>query len=491
MTSAPPNITSDESALSNLPPLAKSPTVCKAFAGILGELSRSQATISGARAADPAKATSYDDWMKRNTQVRGRATMYPFVGSGFGRGALVELADGSVKWDMISSIGVNMFGHSDPRMVEAALQSALSDVCMQGHLQHNSDALAVSELLIAEASKTSRLRHCFVTNSGCMANETALKICQQKTKSAPRVIAFNDCFMGRSTTMSQIGDAPAYRQGLVQNVLVDYIPFYDPQLGSLSTDAAVAQLKQLIARFPNQHSCFAMEVVQGEGGFNVAPRAFLEALMSICRDASIPIWIDEIQTFGRTERMFAFEALGLGEYVDLVTVGKLSQICACLFSEAFNPAPGLIAGTFMSSTSAFHVGRRTLEILRSGDYYGANGRIAKLHHAFRACVESLAKRRPEYFPPIVDAKGRASNEIVGGIGGMMRFTPLGGSKDALNALLKILFEEGVIALTCGHGPYHIRLLPPFGVMEPSQFEPVFEIIERSLARVVAQQPKKA
>ena len=64
----------------------------------------------------------------------------------------------------------------------------------------------------------------------------------------------------------------------------------------------------------------------------------------------------------------------------------------------------------------------------------------------------------------------------------MRLTPLGGKKDQLNALLQLLFEEGVIALTCGHGPYHLRLLPPIGVMEPAQFKPVFEVIERALGR---------
>ncbi len=482
MTVAPPNLASAVPALEHLPLLARLPAVRRAIDEILSELRRTQASMTGIRGADPSKSESYVAWLKRNGELRGRPTMYPYIGAGFGNGALVQLADESVKWDMISSIGVNMFGHSDPRMVEAALESALSDVCMQGNLQHNADVLAVSEILVAEAGRTSRLRHCFVTNSGCMANENALKICQQKTKSAPRVIALRDCFMGRSTTMSQIGDTPAYRQGLVQNILVDYMPFYDPMLGARSTELAVAKLRELIERYPKQHSCFVMEVVQGEGGFNLAPREFLESLMRVCREASIPVWVDEVQTFGRTEEMFAFQASGLGEYVDVVTIGKLSQVCACLFAEDFNPGPGLIAGTFSSSTSAFHVGRRALEILRDGDYYGPNGRIARLHQAFRTAATDLIARRPEFFPPVIDGQGRTFGETMGGIGGMMRLTPLGGKKDQLNALLQLLFEEGVIALTCGHGPYHLRLLPPIGVMEPAQFKPVFEVIERALGR---------
>jgi len=486
MTSAPtqPAATAvNVGALDATPPLMQVPAVRAAVDVILAELRRLQGGITGVRAADPARASAAAAWLQRHNALRGRPTMYPYIGAGIGNGALVQLADGSVKWDMISGIGVHMFGHSDARMVEAAVIGALSDICMGGHLQPNADVLAVADILQTEAARTSALRHCFITNSGCMANENALKVCQQKTGGAPRIIAFADCFMGRSTTMSQIGDTAGYRQGLVQNILVDYMPYYDETLGARSTEIAVWHLKQLVARYPKQHACFVMELVQGEGGFRVAPRSYLEALMRICRENGIPVWADEVQSFGRTECMFAFETLGLGEYIDVATVGKLSQVCACLFREEFNPQPGLLAGTFSSSTSAFHVGRRALETLRDGGYYGPSGRIAALHRAFRERAEDLVRRRPEFFPPVLDSFGRPQPSHVGGTGGMMRLSPLGGSKERLNALLKAMFDEGVIALTCGHGPYHLRLLPPIGVMEPAQFGPVFEIIERALAKV--------
>ncbi|MBM4008392.1 MAG: aminotransferase class III-fold pyridoxal phosphate-dependent enzyme [Planctomycetes bacterium] len=486
MTSAPPQnaaMAATGGALDATPPLMRVPAVRAAVDAILVELRRFQDGITDVRPADPARASAAAAWLQRHNALRGRPTMYPYIGAGIGNGALVQLADGSVKWDMISGIGVHMFGHSDARMVEAAVVGALSDICMGGHLQPNADVLAVADILQTEAARTSALRHCFITNSGCMANENALKVCQQKTGSAPRIIAFADCFMGRSTTMSQIGDTAGYRQGLVQNILVDYMPYYDESLGARSTEIAVWHLKQLVARYPKQHACFVMELVQGEGGFRVAPRSYLEALMRICRESGIPVWADEVQSFGRTECMFAFETLGLGEYIDVATVGKLSQVCACLFREEFNPQPGLLAGTFSSSTSAFHVGRRALETLRDGGYYGPNGRIAALHRAFRERAEDLVRRRPEFFPPVLDSFGRPQPSHVGGTGGMMRLSPLGGSKERLNSLLKAMFDEGVIALTCGHGPYHLRLLPPIGVMEPAQFGPVFEIVERALGKV--------
>lgn len=455
----------------------------EAVAAAMKEWRQAQSSLVGARPARADRREAFACWLDRNAKIRGRAGFYPYVGSGVGRGPLVELLDGSVKWDMICGIGVHLFGHGDPELVEVAMRASLSDLLMQGNLQFNGDSIEFAEVLAAEGSRASRLRHCFVSNSGCMVNEAALKLCQQKTGGAPRILAFANCFMGRSTTMSQIGDTAGYRQGLVQNILVDYMPFYDETLGARSTEIAVWHLKQLVARYPKQHACFVMELVQGEGGFRVAPRSYFEALMRICRESGIPVWADEVQSFGRTECMFAFETLGLGEYIDVATVGKLSQVCACLFREEFNPQPGLLAGTFSASASAFHVGRRALETLRDGGYYGPSGRIAALHRAFRERAEDLVRRRPEFFPPVLDSFGRPQLSHVGGTGGMMRLSPLGGSKERLNVLLKAMFDEGVIALTCGHDPYHLRLLPPIGVMEPAQFTPVFEIIERALGKV--------
>lgn len=462
---------------------ASHPAVHAAIADVVRELKAAQASIVGARPPRGELKESLDSWLARFAAGRGRPALYPYVGSGIGNGPLVELADGSVKWDLINGIGVHMFGHSDPGMVEAALRASLADVCMQGNLQFNADSIEFAEFLVAEASRSSRLARCFVTNSGAMANEQALKVCQQKTGAAPRVIAFQDCFMGRSTTMAQIGDGPAYRQGVPLNTLVDYMPFYDPDLGQRSIDMAVWHLRQCIQRYPKQHSCFVMELVQGEGGFNAAPREFFLPLMRICREHGIPVWDDEVQTFGRTTSMFAFEDLGLGEHIDVVTIGKMSQACAVLYTDEMNPKPGLLSGTFQASGSAFAVGLAALRRLKEGGYYGPDGRIARLQKAWREHADAFVARHPEWFPPVRTSLGTPMTRLVAGTGGMMRLTPFGGDKDRIMKLLNRLFADGVIAFYCGHDPYHLRLLPPVGVMRPEHFGPVFEIFERSFAEV--------
>lgn len=480
------NITTTQSAeLTAAATLASSPAVAEAIDALVREVVDAQSNLTAARPPRKELAESYKSYLDRIAETRGKPALYPYVGSGIGNGPLVELADGSVKWDMINGIGVHAFGHSDPDLIATAVRAAIGDTVQQGNLQFNLDSLELGELLVKEASRSSRVRHCFLTNSGCMANESALKLCYQKTGGS-RVIAFNDCFMGRSVTMSQIGDNAAGRVGIPLSTLVDYIPFYDAEMpggGTESIERAVRQLQHLIARYPGQIACFVMELVQGEGGFNTAPREFFEPLMKICREHNIAVWADEVQTFGRTSTMFCFEQLELGEYIDVVTLGKMSQVCACLYTADYNPKPGLLSGTFIGGSVELQVGKRILERLRDGGHYGPHGLNARLHDSFRQHAKHLIEKHKNWFPPIPGPTGLTrSNGFVGGVGGMMRLTPFAGDKPMIMKVLNALFAEGVIAFYCGHGPYHIRFLPPVGVMKPEQFKDVFEIVERALAK---------
>lgn len=160
------------------------------------------------------------------------------------------------------------------------------------------------------------------------------------------------------------------------------MPFYDPHMGPRSIDMAVYHLEQYIHRYPGQHACSSWNLCRARGGFNTAPRRFFVALMNVCKANGIPVWDDEVQTFGRTESMYCFERLGLAEYIDVLTLGKMSQACTCLMTADMNPKPGLLSGTFTASSSSFAVGRAVLETMRDGGYYGHDGRIAKLHRAF-------------------------------------------------------------------------------------------------------------
>ena len=468
--------------------LATDPAVEAAVEAIVARVAEHSRTITDARPPMAGASASFEDLVRRAEAVKGRPLLYRYIGSGIGNGALVELADGSVKWDMICGIGVHAFGHSHPELIRAQALASVEDVAKSGNLMTNFAAYRFGEKLLELAQRNSRLSEVFITTSGAMANESALKVCYQKNHPAGRVLAFKNCFMGRSVTMAQIGDSHAGREGIPLTTQVDYMPFWNEQavdeVGGTKRfiDHCVWRLNQTIERYPNQHACFIFELVQGEGGFNTAPREFFVALMDVCRAKGIAIWDDEIQSFGRTRRMFAYETYDLGDYVDVFCVGKMTQACATMWTPEYKPRPGLLSGTFTGAGTDFAVGTRILEMLDGGadgqPYYGDDGLIARHHAAFRERARALIERHPAWFPPALFTK-----ELVGGEGGMMRFTPFGGDKAKVMAACKACFEEGVILFWCGHGPYHVRMLPPIGVMKLEDWPRVFAVVERALARV--------
>lgn len=288
---------------------------------------------------------------------RGRDLVFPFISSGLGRGPFVELVDGSVKYDLITGIGIHFFGHSHPELMRESLIATASDI-YQGNLQ---PGFEVTELLRAMLSRvqSSRLRHGWVTTCGTMANEIALKIIRQKKFPAHHVIAFEHCFAGRSTTMQEITDSPKYREGQPVHGEVHYIPFYQPRLGlRQSIHDTLERLRATVKRYPGQIAALMMEPVQGEGGFHFAPREYYVEIFEEAKKFGIAIWLDEIQSFGRTGQLFAFQTFGLDAYVDVVTAAKMLHASVVLYSEEFNPRPGLVAGTFTGTSASLRVAQR-------------------------------------------------------------------------------------------------------------------------------------
>ncbi len=202
--------------------------------------------------------------------------------------------------------------------------------------------------------------------------------------------------------------------------------------------------------------------------------------MDVCKENNIAVWADEVQTFGRTGEMFAYETLDLGDYIDVCTIGKLSQVCAALFTEEFAPKPGLLSGTFLGGSVPLNVGRRMIERLRTDSLYGKSGLIAHHRKLFEDHAAKLIAKHPNWFPDVPGATGH-----TGGMGGMMRLTPFGGAKDKINSLCTTAFHDGLILLPCGHDPYHIRMLPPIPALKDEHWARVFEILEGAMHTVAS------
>jgi len=444
--------------------LLQDPRIAKAKQLLIDAVRDHQQAITSVRPPKEELKVSYHKLLEQFTQARGGKLWYPYLGSGIGKGALVELLDGSVKYDFISGIGPHYWGHSNLELVASSVDAAISDTVMQGNLQQNGDTVELCQLL----THVSGLAHCFLTTSGVMANENALKLAFQKKFPANRVLAFSHCFAGRTLATSQITDKPGFREGLPPTLQVDYVPFYDPKRPEESTREAVRALLEHTNRYPKAHAVMIFELVQGEGGFNVGTRAFFKTLMELCRSLGIAVFADEVQTFGRLPKLFGYQYFELDEYVDLSAIGKLSQVCATLFTDAFKPRAGLLSQTFTGSTSAIRAALVMIRSLVNDHYFGKEGKIEKIHHHFVKHLQRMAGQHPGLI------------EGPFGIGAMVAFTPYGGDGDKVNHLMRVLFDAGIIGFVAGSHPTRVRFLLPAGAVTAEDIDAAAEILERVL-----------
>jgi len=444
---------------------AKDETVIECKERLISRLMEYQSALTGIRPPDPELEQSYDKAVKEFGDLRGGELFYRYLGTGLGNGALVELADGSVKYDFISGIGVHHFGHGNMNVVRAVMDAALSDLVMQGNLQQNALAFEVVKLMLQAAnSKGADFSHCFLTSSGAMANENALKLFFHKKPSADRILAFEGCFAGRTLVMSQITDKASYREGLPDTIAVDYVPFYDWKKPDEALPRSLEQLDKIVKRYPGRHACMIFELVQGEGGFYPGTTDFFRPLMEFLKDHDIPIIIDEIQTFSRTTQPFAFQHFGLDKFPDIVTVGKVTQVCATIFKAEYKPKAGLISQTFTSGSAALAAASTILKSLMDPRFWGPEGHVNRVSSHFVNRLQEIAKRIP----------GAVSGPY--GLGGMIAFTPFGGSVETVKAILMDLFEAGVIAFSAGSDPTRIRFLPPLGAVDVGDVDKVCDIL---------------
>ena len=410
---------------------------------------------------------AYERALRDLARVRGRPLFYPAISGVSGHGARVRLADGTTKLDFIGGIGVYGFGHADADLLETAVTAAAGNAVFQGHLLPGPEYLRVSRALLRHTGP--RVRHAWLSLSGTMANENALKLIYQKHTPADRVVVFERGFSGRSLAMAELTDKPAYREGLPLRGCALFVPFFDPEDPD-STAHTLAALDSHLARYPGRIATMLFEIVQGEAGIATAPREFFAALMGRCREAGIAVWVDEVQTFARTGELFAYRTLGLDEYVDVVTAGKMLQGSAVLFTKAYNPKPGLIAGTYAGSTVGMAVGARVIERLESEGYLGPEGRVAVLEGRVHRRIDSLRKRMPRAIGPHT------------GIGAMHAFVPFDGSAGVVAAVLHAAYEEGLLVFSAGERPGRVRMLLPLNTTD-EELEAAFTILEKALRRV--------
>jgi 4-aminobutyrate aminotransferase len=200
-------------------------------------------------------------------------------------------------------------GHRHPKVVAAIKRQVDSFL-------HTSFGIAQYEVYVALAERLNKLapgatkKKTALFNSGAEAVENAVKFARRIT-GRPGIIAFEGAFHGRTLLATTLtGKAKPYKQGFGPLVpAVHHAPYPDEYHG-VSAASCIKALDMLfkMAIPIEEVAAIIVEPVQGEGGFNPAPAAFLQHLRKLASDNGALLIADEIQSgMGRTGKMFAFE----------------------------------------------------------------------------------------------------------------------------------------------------------------------------------------
>ncbi|MBI5910780.1 MAG: aspartate aminotransferase family protein [Betaproteobacteria bacterium] len=273
-----------------------------------------------------------------------------------GEGVWLWDAQGKRYLDALGGIAVNTLGHAHPRLAKTLATQA-------GKLIHASNIYQITEQenLADKLAAISGMDKIFFCNSGCEANEAAIKIARLYAKGKgvdnPAIVVMEKAFHGRTlATLSATGSrkVQAGFEPLVSGFV--RVPYDDLE--------AVRQ----VAEHNRNVVAVLVEPIQGEGGINIAHLEYLRGLRELCDQYQWLLMLDEIQCgLGRTGKWFFYQHAGL--LPDVVTLAKgLAAgvpIGACLArgaaAEVFKP--GNHGSTFGGNPFACAAALATLEII--------------------------------------------------------------------------------------------------------------------------------
>ncbi|MCK5915334.1 MAG: aminotransferase class III-fold pyridoxal phosphate-dependent enzyme, partial [Deltaproteobacteria bacterium] len=280
-------------------------------------------------------------------------------------------------------------------------------------------------------------------------------------------------------TMGLTGKAVPYKAGFgPMPAGIYHVPFPLEQYGVTIDDSLKALELLFKVDIPaSQVAAIIIEPVQGEGGFQIAPKAFLQALRRLCDEHGIVLICDEIQTgFGRTGKIFATEYADIEP--DLLVVAKSlagGYPLAAVIGKAEvmdSPEPGGLGTTYGGNPVSCAAANAVLDIIEEEQLCERSNRIG----------EQMKARLTE----IKAARNTTPIGEIRGLGAMVAFdlVKTAGENDPdpdkAKKLTSKALENGLILLSCGVYGNTIRLLAPLTIPE-EQLEEGLNILEQSLA----------
>ncbi|MBV6416963.1 MAG: 4-aminobutyrate aminotransferase PuuE [Steroidobacteraceae bacterium] len=384
--------------------------------------------------------------------------------------------------DFAAGIAVLNTGHRHPQVIDAvrAQLDAFTHSCF--HVAPYESYVALAERLSALAPGNFAKKTFFVT-TGAEAVENAIKVARYYTK-RPAIVAFSGGFHGRTNLgMALTGKVMPYKRGFGPFPAGIYHAPYPVAYRGITTEHALEGVQRLLRADVDAQSvaAFIVEPVQGEGGFNVAPPEFLQALRRLADEHGALLIADEVQTgMARTGRMFAIEHAGV--VPDLITMAK-----------------GLGGGFPLAGVT----GRAdVLDVVHpgglGGTYAGSPIGIAAAHAVLDViAAENLCARAQEIGRHMRTRLGEAAASLprIGDVRGLGAMVALELVRDATTRepdapataqVLQEALQRGLMLLSCGESASVIRLLSPLTIT-PALLDEGLDILIESLRTVLAKE----
>jgi 4-aminobutyrate aminotransferase/(S)-3-amino-2-methylpropionate transaminase len=398
---------------------------------------------------------------RKERAIAGPLSIYLPLVAAEGHGAALTDVDGNTFLDFTSGIGCLAVGHSHPRVVEAVQEQAALFSHTDFTIIPYENYISLAERLVGYAPISGEVRAGFF-NSGAEAVENAVKFARAYTK-RPAVIAFDGAFHGRTLMAMSLTSKPhPYKAGLGPFAPEVYrVSFSDPYRGP-DTATALAELERaFMTRVAAEEvAAIIFEPVQGESGFIVPPKEFLQGVRRIADEHGIVLIADEVQTgFGRTGRMFAIEHYGIEP--DLMTVAKSIAagypLSGVIGRAEIMDAPGdnSIGGTYVGNPVAIAAAHAVLDVIEEE---GLVERASEIGDTIRARMETWRER----FSVIGDVRGLGAMLAIELVSDRDVKTP---DADLATAIVEAAAARGLLLLKAGLYGNCIRVLCPLVVTD--------------------------